>query len=238
MDKIKSYQDLIVWQKSVLLVTDIYALTKNFPQDERFGITSQLNRAAVSVPTNIAEGWGRETSKNYLQFLRISRGSVMEVQTLLIISKNLNYISEEKFDILRNKTEEVGKIMWDKCGMGRNAKGLTEAIAEIKNLREEFWKDVRIPGIQNEMNLELEKAMRVADFIELGELMCKDALHRNESCGGHFREEYQTEDGEAKRDDENFTYAAAWEMKSVGEWELHKEDLNYQVVHPSQRSYK
>ena len=110
-NKIKSYQDLIVWQKSVLLVTDIYALTKNFPQDERFGITSQLNRAAVSVPTNIAEGWGRETSKNYLQFLRISRGSVMEVQTLLIISKNLNYISEEKFEILRNKTEEVGKIL-------------------------------------------------------------------------------------------------------------------------------
>ena len=110
-NKIKSYQDLIVWQKSVLLVTDIYALTKTFPQDERFGITSQLNRAAVSVPTNIAEGWGRETSKNYLQFLRISRGSVMEVQTLLIISKNLNYISEEKFEVLRNKTEEVGKIL-------------------------------------------------------------------------------------------------------------------------------
>ena len=134
--------------------------------------------------------------------------------------------------------KRLGKIMWDKCGMGRNAKGLTEAISEIKNLRDEFWKDVRIPGTQNEMNLELEKAMRVADFIELGELMCKDALHRNESCGGHFREEYQTEEGEAKRDDENFTYAAAWEMKSLGEWELHKEDLNYQVVHPSQRSYK
>ena len=110
-NKIKSYQDLIVWQKSVLLVTDIYTITKTFPQDERFGITSQLNRAAVSIPTNIAEGWGRETSKNYLQFLRISRGSIMEVQTLLIITKNLNYISEEKFDILRNKTEEVGKIL-------------------------------------------------------------------------------------------------------------------------------
>ena len=110
-NKIKSYQDLIVWQKSVLLVTDIYTITKTFPQDERFGITSQLNRAAVSIPTNIAEGWGRETSKNYLQFLRISRGSIMEVQTLLIIAKNLNYISEEKFDILKNKTEEVGKIL-------------------------------------------------------------------------------------------------------------------------------
>ena len=134
--------------------------------------------------------------------------------------------------------KKLGKIMWDKCGMARNVKGLTEAISEIKILREEFWKDVRIPGSQNELNPELEKAMRVADFIELGELMCKDALHRNESCGGHFREEYQTEDGEAKRDDDNFTYAAAWEMKSVGEWELHKEDLNYEVVHPTQRSYK
>jgi succinate dehydrogenase / fumarate reductase flavoprotein subunit len=128
--------------------------------------------------------------------------------------------------------------MWEKCGMARNAKGLTEAISEIQALREEFWKDMRIPGTQNELNAELEKAGRVADFIELGELMCKDALHRNESCGGHFREEYQTEDGEAKRDDDNFTYAAAWEMKEVGNWELHKEDLNYQVVHPSQRSYK
>ncbi|MBI3501932.1 MAG: fumarate reductase/succinate dehydrogenase flavoprotein subunit [Bacteroidetes bacterium] len=134
--------------------------------------------------------------------------------------------------------KRLGKIMWDKCGMGRNAKGLTEAISEIKNLREEFWKDVRIPGIQNELNPELEKAGRVADFLELGELMCKDALHRNESCGGHFREEYQTEDGEAKRDDENFTYAAAWEFKNVGEWELNKEDLNFEVVHPTQRSYK
>lgn len=134
--------------------------------------------------------------------------------------------------------KRLGKIMWDKCGMARNEKGLSQAISEIRALREEFWKDVTIPGTQNELNPELEKAMRVADFIELGELMCKDALHRKESCGGHFREEYQTEEGEAKRDDENFTYAAAWEMKSVGEWELHKEDLNYQVVHPTQRSYK
>jgi succinate dehydrogenase / fumarate reductase flavoprotein subunit len=134
--------------------------------------------------------------------------------------------------------KRLGKIMWDKCGMGRNEKGLKEAIEEIKTLREDFWKDVRIPGTQNELNPELEKAGRVADFLELGELMCRDALHRNESCGGHFREEYQTEDGEAKRDDENFTYAAAWEFKNVGEWELNKEDLNFQVVHPTQRSYK
>ena len=134
--------------------------------------------------------------------------------------------------------KKLGKIMWDKCGMGRNEKGLTEAISEIRALREEFWKDVRIPGTKNEMNLELEKAGRVADFIELGELMCKDALNRNESCGGHFREESQTEDGEAKRDDANFSYVAAWEFKGVGESELHKEELVFDVVHPSQRSYK
>jgi four helix bundle protein len=109
--KIKSYQDLIVWQKSIQLVTVMYSLTRKFPADERFGIISQLNRAAISIPANIAEGWGRETSKNYLQFLRTSRGSVMEVQTLLIISKNLNFISQTEFELMSQKTEEVGKIL-------------------------------------------------------------------------------------------------------------------------------
>ncbi len=134
--------------------------------------------------------------------------------------------------------KKLGKVMWDKCGMGRNEKHLTEAISEIKTIREEFWKDVRIPGIQNELNTELEKAGRVADFLELGELMCKDALMRKESCGGHFREESQTPDGEAKRDDDNFSYVAAWEFKEAGNWELHKEELVFDVVHPTQRSYK
>ncbi|MEW6467533.1 MAG: fumarate reductase/succinate dehydrogenase flavoprotein subunit [Bacteroidota bacterium] len=134
--------------------------------------------------------------------------------------------------------KRLGKIMWDKCGMARNEKGLQEAISEIRALREEFWRDVRIPGTQHELNPELEKAGRVADFLELGELMCIDALHRKESCGGHFREESQTEDGEAKRDDENFSYVAAWENKGNGNWELHKEELKFEVVHPSQRSYK
>jgi len=134
--------------------------------------------------------------------------------------------------------KKLGKIMWEKCGMRRNENGLTEAISEIKNLREEFWKDVRIPGEADEFNPELEKAGRVADFLELGELICKDALHRNESCGGHFREEYQTEEGEAKRDDENFSYAAAWEFKNGSGWELHKEELKFEEVHPTQRSYK
>jgi len=109
--------------------------------------------------------------------------------------------------------KRLGKIIWDKCGMARNEEGLKQAIAEVQALKKEFWSDVRIPGEINEMNPELDKANRVADFIELGELMCVDALSRNESCGGHFREEYQTEDGEALRDDENFMYVASWEFK-------------------------
>ena len=134
--------------------------------------------------------------------------------------------------------KRLGKIMWNKCGMARNAEGLKEAISEIQELRKEFWRDVRIPGEINEMNSELDKAGRVADFLELGELMCLDALDRNESCGGHFREESQTEDGEAKRDDDNFSYVAAWERKGDSEWDLHKEKLEFEIVKPSQRSYK
>lgn len=134
--------------------------------------------------------------------------------------------------------KRLGKIMWDKCGMARNAQGLQEAINEIRQLKEEFWKDVRIPGEINEMNPELDKAQRVSDFIELGELMCIDALHRNESAGGHFREEYQTSEGEALRHDEQFMYVAAWEYKGDHEWQLHKEELRYEEVKPTQRSYK
>jgi len=134
--------------------------------------------------------------------------------------------------------KRLGKIMWDKCGMARNAKGLQEAIAEIQQLKKEFWNDARIPGEINEMNPELDKAGRVADFIELGELMCKDALNRNESCGGHFREESQTEDGEAKRDDANYSYVAAWEYKDESNWQMNTEPLNFEIVKPTQRSYK
>jgi succinate dehydrogenase / fumarate reductase, flavoprotein subunit len=135
--------------------------------------------------------------------------------------------------------KRLGKIMWDKVGMARNAKGLTEAIDEIAALREEFYRDVRVPGTANSFNQELEKALRVADFLELGELFAKDALHRNESCGGHFREEYQTEDGEALRDDENFAYVAAWEYKGKpSEAVLHKEELNFENVKLVTRSYK
>lgn len=134
--------------------------------------------------------------------------------------------------------KRLGKIMWDKCGMARNEQGLKEAIQEIQALRKEFWEDVFVPGTADEFNPELDKAGRVADFIELGELMCKDALDRNESCGGHFREEYQTEEGEALRDDENYMYVSAWEYKGDSDYVLHAQPLNYEVVKPTQRSYK
>jgi succinate dehydrogenase / fumarate reductase, flavoprotein subunit len=134
--------------------------------------------------------------------------------------------------------KRLGKIMWDKCGMARSEEGLKQAIQEIRDLKKEFWSDVRIPGSIDEFNPELDKAGRVADFIELGELMCIDALDRNESCGGHFREEYQTPDGEALRDDANYMYVAAWQYSKEHEWTLHKESLDYEVVKPSQRSYK
>jgi len=134
---------------------------------------------------------------------------------------------------------KLGKIMWDKCGMSRNAKGLTEAIAEIKSLREDFYKNVKVPGTTSEFNPELAKASRVADFLELGELFAKDALERNESCGGHFREESQTPEGEALRYDENFTFVSAWEYKGdPSKATLHKEQLNYEEIEVKTRSYK
>jgi succinate dehydrogenase / fumarate reductase flavoprotein subunit len=134
--------------------------------------------------------------------------------------------------------KRLGKIIWDKCGMARNEQGLKQAISEIQQLKKEFWSDVKIPGGIDEFNPELDKAGRVADFIELGELMCKDALNREESCGGHFREEHQTEDGEALRHDDKFMYVAAWEYAGDSNWNLHKEELNYEVIKPSQRNYK
>jgi succinate dehydrogenase / fumarate reductase flavoprotein subunit len=134
---------------------------------------------------------------------------------------------------------ELGKIMWDRCGMARNAAGLREALERIPALRETFWRKVNVPGSDAELNQALEKAGRVADFLELGELMCRDALHREESCGGHFREEHQTEDGEARRDDERFAYVAAWEYAGADRpQQLHKETLEFEYVHLAQRSYK
>jgi succinate dehydrogenase / fumarate reductase flavoprotein subunit len=157
-----------------------------------------------------------------------------------IIDKLVNNNGTHSVDYFHKK---LGKIMWDKVGMSRNAKGLTEAISEIKALRSEFWKDVKIPGKADEYNEELAKAGRVADFLELGELFAKDALERNESCGGHYREESVEESGEqkgeAKRDDENFKFSSAWEFKGEpSDAVLHKEDLVFENIELKQRSYK
>lgn len=132
---------------------------------------------------------------------------------------------------------ELGKIMWQECAMSRNKSGLEKALLQIKEIREEFWSDVRVTGNSNELNTELEKALRLADFIELGILMCTDALEREESCGAHFREEHQTEDGEALRNDEDYSYVSAWQYDD-GEFKLHKETLNFEFVKPTVRSYK
>jgi succinate dehydrogenase / fumarate reductase flavoprotein subunit len=134
---------------------------------------------------------------------------------------------------------ELGRLMWDYCGMARTAEGLKKALRRIPELREEFWHNVMVPGSGEELNQALERAGRVADFLEFAELLCTDALHRNESCGGHFREEYQYPDGEAMRNDEEYRYVAAWEHTGVGQPPtLHKEPLEYQEVQPSVRSYK
>jgi succinate dehydrogenase / fumarate reductase flavoprotein subunit len=162
-------------------------------------------------------------------FVETEKAAAERINTLMNIKGSQSVESLHK---------RLGKIMWEKCGMARNAEGLKQAIVEIQALKKEFWSDVKIPGGIHEFNPELDKANRVADFMELGELMCKDALDRNESCGGHFREEYQTPEGEAMRDDENFMYVSAWEYKGESNWELHKEELKYDVIKPTQRNYK
>jgi succinate dehydrogenase / fumarate reductase flavoprotein subunit len=183
------------------------------------------------------------TLGNYLADEIRTSSIATEHEAFVNAEKEVNHRLNRLINIKGNQTVEsfhkrLGKIMWDKCGMSRSAEGLKQAIAEIQLLKKEFWSDVKIPGEINEFNSELDKAGRVADLIELGELMCFDALDRNESCGGHFREESQTEDGEAKRDDENYAYVAAWENNGENGWLLHKEDLNFEIVKPTQRSYK
>ncbi len=167
-------------------------------------------------------------STDHEAFVEAENAAKEKINKLLTIngSKTVDYFHKK-----------LGKVMWDKCGMARNAEGLKEAISEIQTIREEFWKDVRVPGTADDLNPELEKAGRVADFLELGELMCMDALERNESCGGHFREESQTEEGEALRDDENYAYVSAWEFME-NNWNLHKEELKFENIKIAQRSYK
>lgn len=152
-----------------------------------------------------------------------------------LIDRLMNIKGTKSVDYFHKR---LGKVMWDKCGMARNAEGLRSAIEEIKAIRKEFWSDLRVPGTADSFNPELEKAGRVADFLELGELMCIDALNREESCGGHFREEHQTAEGEALRNDKDFAYVSAWEYKGESQYELHKETLEFEIVHPAERVYK
>lgn len=178
----------------------------------------------------LAEQKPQKVSTDAPEFTQVKSESEEKIKRLLSI-KGTKTVDEMH--------KELGRIMWDYVGMSRNADGLKKAISEIRNLREEFWKDVKVLGENEELNQSLEKAGRVADFMELGELMAEDALHRRESCGGHFREEYQTEENEAKRDDENFAYAAAWEFKGLDNKPvLHKEELQFENVKLTQRSYK
>ncbi len=152
------------------------------------------------------------------------------------IEKLMSIKGQQSVDDIHKK---LGHIMWENVGMARTKESLNKAIVEIQALRKEFWKDVKVVGRENDFNVELEKALRLADFLELGELIARDALNREESCGGHFRVEHQTEEGEAKRDDENFVYAAVWEYKGEDQVpELTKEPLNFEFVHPAQRNYK
>jgi succinate dehydrogenase / fumarate reductase flavoprotein subunit len=159
-----------------------------------------------------------------------------EQQTVAMVQKLMGARGKRSVDSFH---KQLGRILWDKCGMARNAKDLAEAVGQIRELREEYWSDVKVLGGADELNQGLEKAGRVADFFELAELMCTDALERNESCGGHFRDEYQTPEGEAQRNDADYSYAAAWEYQGLNAAAaLHKEALDFEYVHPSQRSYK
>jgi succinate dehydrogenase / fumarate reductase flavoprotein subunit len=183
------------------------------------------------------------TLGNYLASNKLEKVDASAPEFTAVVS-DVNDRIKRLLSIKGNRTvasfhRELGKIIWDYCGMSRNAEGLRTAIGKVRDLREDFWRNVNVPGSEGDLNQQLENAGRVADFFELGELMCLDALERNESCGGHFREEFQTEDGEALRDDEHYQYAAAWEYAGPDAAPvLNKEPLEFEYVHPAQRSYK
>ncbi len=182
------------------------------------------------------------TIGNYLASNKLGKVNVSEKE-FGAAEKDMAELTNKLVSIKGKQTvdqihKKLGRIMWNKVGMGRNEKGLKEAIKDISALREEFWNDVKVVGEAEGINQTLERAGRLVDYLELGELMAVDALHRNESCGGHFREEYQTEEGEAKRDDTNFAYVGAWEYENPGKWNLTKEALEYENVKLAQRSYK
>lgn len=200
---------------------------------------------ASALMQGLADGYfvAPYTITNYLAETKLEKVSADHAEAKAAL-ENANSITNRLLNIKGKKTvtqfhRELGKVMWDYCGMARNKEGLEFAINKIREIKEEFWQNVTVPGSGNDLNQQLENAGRVADFIELGELMCIDALNRNESCGGHFREEYQTPEGEAQRDDENYSYVAAWEYKGAKEAPaLNKEPLSFEYVKPAQRSYK
>ncbi len=184
----------------------------------------------ATIPTYLASTGGKKYSTDHPAFQETEAQVRAQIGRLLAIKGKRSVTSFHR---------ELGLLMWDKCGMARNAAGLEEALSRIPELRAEFWENVNVPGSGDCLNQSLEHAGRVADFLEFGELMCRDALHRTESCGGHFREESQTPDGEALRDDANFAYVAAWEYAGAGaDPVLHKEPLTFEQVHLAQRSYK
>lgn len=186
--------------------------------------------APYTLSNYLASNKMDKISTDHQSFKEAEQKTRDEIQKIMGIKGNRTVDSIHK---------ELGHIMWEYCGMGRNEAGLKKALELIPKLRQEFWTNVRVPGSASEVNPELEKAGRVADFLELGELMCRDALERRESCGGHFREEYQTEDGEARRDDQNFCNVSAWEWTGDNKAEvLHIEELKFDNVHLATRSYK
>ncbi|MFN9428567.1 MAG: fumarate reductase/succinate dehydrogenase flavoprotein subunit [Acidobacteriota bacterium] len=200
---------------------------------------------ASALMQGLADGYfvAPYTITNYLAETKLEKVSADHAEAKGAL-ENATNLTNRLLSIRGKKTvtqfhRELGKIMWDYCGMARNKQGLEFAIGRIREIREEFWQNVSVPGSGSDLNQQLENAGRVADFIELGELMCLDALDRNESCGGHFREEYQTPEGEAQRDDENYAYVAAWEYKGENAAPvLNKEPLSFEYVKPAQRSYK
>ena len=180
----------------------------------------------------------RVEQRNSYDHRRFAHGGILK-EAQQNVEENINKIlsinGKQTVDFIHKR---LGHLLIDKVGMSRDEKGLKEVINQIRDLREEFWTDVKVVGDAKDINQTLERAGRVADFLELGELMAKDALNRNEYCGAHFREEYQKEDGEALRNDEEYKYVAAWEYKKDGEWELYKEDLEFENVKLATRSYK
>ncbi|MDQ3627119.1 MAG: fumarate reductase/succinate dehydrogenase flavoprotein subunit, partial [Verrucomicrobiota bacterium] len=185
-----------------------------------------------TLPTYLAGQIGKRPSTDHPEFVKAEADVRARIKRMIDVNGTRTVDSFHR---------ELGLLLWDKCGMARNASGLREALARIPVLREEFWQNVRIPGTGDEYNQSLERAGRVADYLEFGELICIDALERDESCGGHFREEHQTPDGEALRNDESFAAVFAWEFHGNGAIEppkLHREPLNFESVELAQRSYK